>query len=54
MTGGEGAALSRPGGLLFSYLVYLVISNQFADFMSNTPIYRPKRVRVSTAFLFSR
>lgn len=44
-------ALSRPGELLITYLVN---SNQFADLMTDTDIYRPKFLRVPTAFLSSR
>jgi hypothetical protein len=43
-------ALSRPEELLFTYLVN---SNQFSDLITDTQIYRPKFLRLSTSPLFS-
>jgi hypothetical protein len=42
------AALSRPGELLITYLVN---SNQFGDLMTDTQIYHPRFLRLSTSFL---
>jgi uncharacterized protein DUF4185 len=44
------AALSRPGELLVTYLVN---SNQFADLLTDTQIYRPKFMRLSASLLVS-
>jgi hypothetical protein len=45
------AALSKPGELLITYLVN---SNQFADLMTDTQIYRPKFLQLSASRLSSR